>query len=201
LRDLLSRFEPQTTPPELRSALATVLQEAGRLREAEAEALAAATARPGDPVIIQNLVAILLGLGRADEALPFIRTERQRRPLDQSWVAYEASAARLLGDPSYESLYDYSSMVRIYEVPVPRGWSSIEAFNKDLLEALRKRHTLAMAPLEQSLRNGTQTARNLVTDPDPVIQAAIAAFREPIEDYRAKLGYSDTCVLRSRNRG
>ena len=103
LRDLIARAGPT---PELRSSLAAVLHAAGRLREAEGEARAALHGRPTDPTIAHNLVAVLLSLGRADEALPLIRAARALAPLDYSWIADEAIAARLLGDPAYGVLYD-----------------------------------------------------------------------------------------------
>src|SRR6202030_1900486 len=91
--------------PELSSALAIVLQESGRLQEAEGLALAAAVAPPQDASLVETLVAIELALGRPEEALPFIRAQRLRQPQEQRWIAYEATAARQLGDPLYQALY------------------------------------------------------------------------------------------------
>ena len=54
-----------------------------------------------------------------------LRAARQRAPLNQFYLALEATAARLTGDPRYEQLYDYERLVVPYELPVPEGWSSI----------------------------------------------------------------------------
>ncbi len=199
LRDLLARRGPM---PEVRSALAEVLHEMGRLEEAEREVLAAAAASPDDTIVIENTVAILLARGRADAALPYIRTQRSREPLEQGWLAYEATAARVLGDDLYHELYDFDRLVRLYELEPPPGWSSMAQLNAALIEVLNARHKFPTHPLDQSLRNGSQTARNLLTDPDPVIQAVLKAFEAPIERYRLEcIGTDSAHPLSVRNCG
>jgi Flp pilus assembly protein TadD len=197
-RGLLARKGPD---PDVRIALAQVLQEAGRLEEAEFEAMEVATVKPQDSRAIECLVVILLSRGRARDALGFIRAQRSLHPADQGWLAYEATAARLLGDPLYRELYDYSRLVRSYDLEAPPGWSSMQELNAALLEALNARHPFAVHPLDQSLRNGSQTARSLLTDPDPAIQAALRAFQQPIEDYRQAMGMNPAHPLSARNRG
>ncbi len=187
--------------PDVRSALASLLHEAGRLSEAENEALQAALSRPGDPRLIESFVQIELALGKPDACLPLIRTERQRRPLDPRWVTYEAMAARLLQDPLYQRLYDYERLVRVYELQPPPGWGSMAQINAAVCEALAPRHCLATHPMDQSLRNGTQTLRNLMTESDPAIQALLAAFTEPIASYCAGLGGGAEHPLTARKRG
>jgi tetratricopeptide (TPR) repeat protein len=198
LRDLL---KSSNMAPAVRSALANLLHETGRLAEAEQEALQAALGRPGDPTLIGNFVQIELALGKPDACLPLIRTERQRRPREPRWVTYEAMATRLLGDPLYQRLYDYARFVRAYDVQPPAGWSSMIELNAAVVAALRSRHRLATHPLDQSLRNGTQTMRNLLTDRDPVIQALIGAFAAPIADYCAAVGSDPGHPLTARNSG
>jgi len=198
LRDLMTRAGPA---PIVRTALAEVLLEAGRLKEAEYEAAEAAGAQPGDPAIIDVLVTILLSRGRPDDALPFIRAQRARHPDSQGWIAYEATAARLLGDPLYQELYDYSRLLRIYDLESPPGWRSMADLNAAVLEALNARHRFPSHPLDQSLRNGSQTARNLLTDPDPNIQALLRAFELAIEEYVREMGTDRQHPLSSRNQG
>jgi uncharacterized protein (TIGR02466 family) len=198
LRDLIARAGPV---PEIRASLAAVLHSAGRLADALVEARAAAQALPDDPAVVLNLVAVLLSLGRADEALPHIRAQRRSAPFDPSWIAYEATAARLLDDPSYAVLYDYARFVQAYDLPTPRGWSSMLEFNTALAEYLASRHTLLHQPFDQTLRFGTQTMGNLVRNPAAIVNTAFAAFDEAIADYRAKLGRSADHPLSARNVG
>ena len=198
LRDVAARHGPI---PEIRSALATVLQEAGRLEEAEREALEAAAARPNDMTIIENLVSVMLSRGRAADARPFVAAQRLRAPRDQRWITYEAMIARLLGEASYRMLFDYRRLVRSYDLRPPSGWSSIEALNAAVAESLAARHRFARHPFDQSLRNGSQTARNLTADPDPAIQTLVRAFMEAVAQYRAELGTDAHHPLSARNRG
>lgn len=198
LRDLLSEQGPST---DIQVGLAQVLHEMGRVEEAEQQILAAATEKPDDPLIVDSLAAILLARGRPEDALPYIRTQRTRSPHGQGWLAYEASAARMLGDESYQRLYDYDRFVRTYDVEPPPGWSSIGELNEALLAALAERHRFPTHPLDQSLRNGSQTARSMLTDPDPAIRAIVQAFEAPVEEYRRSLGTAPGHPISERNTG
>jgi tetratricopeptide (TPR) repeat protein len=198
LREILKTHGPL---PEVRASLASVLHELGQLKEAEAEALEAAAARPQNATIIETLVAIQLAAGRHAESLPFIRAQRAKVPYEQRWIAYEATAARMSGNPLYQELYDYSQFVKSYDIEAPAGWSSFAEFNSVLLSTLEARHRFAMHPLAQSLRNGSQTARDLRTDEDATIRATLEAFREPIEAYRSAIGSNPAHPLTARNFG
>jgi predicted Zn-dependent protease len=185
--------------PELRGVLAQILLEAGRLHEAGLEAAAAAAARPEDSAIIDTQVLVLLSRGLPEAALPFIAVQRRREPMVQSWIAYEATAARLLGRESYRELYDFERLVQTYELEPPPGWPSIGALNAALLASLQARHRLAVQPLDQSLRHGSQTTRNLLAEPDAAIQAVLAAFDDPIREYQRRLGRAASHPLSARN--
>ncbi len=187
--------------PRLRFHLSQVLHEAGRLQEAEVEALEAAGALRNDSAVVESLVSILLSRGRADDALPFIQAQRAREPFGQGWLAYEATAARLLGRPQYQELFDYDRLVRCYPLQAPPGWASMAELNAALTEALAERHPFGAEPLDQSLRHGSQTTRNLVVDPHPAIRAVMQAFREPLQQYASELGRDPGHPLSARNSG
>jgi Flp pilus assembly protein TadD len=198
LRDLLARHGPA---PQLRALLAQVLLEIGNLKDAETEALEAAASQPRDGMAADILISVLLARGRPEEALPFILNKRAQEPLNQNWIAHEAIAGRLLGRPHYRELFDYARFVRVYRPEPPAGWSSIAELNTALLEVLAKRHLFATHPFEQSLRNGSQTTRNLVLERDPVIQAALRSFDEPLRRYLAEIGSHPSHPFLDRNRG
>jgi tetratricopeptide (TPR) repeat protein len=191
----------QVPSPRIRAALASTLHEAGKLKEAEMEALEAAAAAPRDMLAIESLVAVQLSLGRHEEALPFIRVQRARQPHDQRWIAYEATAARLAGDSLYGDLYDYERVVKLFEPEPPPGWSSMQELNAALVQVLATRHPFTAHPLDQSLRNGSQCARSLLADPDPVIQAVLKAFAGPLESYCYSIGNDPRHPLSARNTG
>lgn len=91
--------------------------------------------------------------------------------MEQLRIAMIAQSYDEVGDPRGAILNDYDRFVKKRALPVPEGYSSIEAFNKDLLIELERLHVFNQQPLDQSLRaNGTQTPGHLFDDPSPVIQ-------------------------------
>lgn len=187
--------------PRFRTQLAYVLLEQDRLQEAEVEALEAVGAEPRNSGAIDLLVTVLLARARPEEALPFILAKRTQEPSAQNWIAHEAIVARLMGRPRYGELFDYQRLVRGCRLETPRGWSSMKDFNAALLQALEARHVFATHPLEQSLRHGSQTTRNLVRDPDPVIQAALQAFETAVQHYLSEVGRQPAHPFTERNTG
>lgn len=187
--------------PRLLGSLASVYQEAGNFNAALDSARHAIRADPDDPLLVDYEIDALMSLGRATEALPLIRAGRKRVPDHQWYIAIEATAARLTGDALYPWLCDYDNMVRQYDLEPPDGWRSIDEFHNDLLPVLHERHQFYAHPLDQSLRLGSQTPRNLIGDPHPVIRAFIAAMQEPIAEYRAAIGQDADHPLRRRNHG
>lgn len=87
-----------------------------------------------------------------------------------------ATAGRLAGDARYGALFDYDRLVRIYDLDPPEDWSSMQALNAALAQTLAARHHFARHPFDQSLRNGSQTARCLLLDPDRAIQSVLRRF-------------------------
>jgi Tfp pilus assembly protein PilF len=200
LREIIRR---EGWTPQSGSGLAVVLQEQGRVGEALQEARRVLRARPDDSDICATVVALLLQSGRPDEAVPLIRQRRQLEPLDQSWLAYEATAARLSGDARYAELYDYDRFVRAFDLGSPPGCASQQEFNALLAEHLRGLHSQGFRthPLDQSLRFGTQTSRSLLVDPSPQVRAFLEVLERPIAEYRELIGYDAGHPLLARNRG
>lgn len=187
--------------PILLAELACARQDAGDFLAALEAAQQACRIVPQDFTLQDRVVDALLSLGRADEAMPLIREARARQPLYQWHIACQAIAARLLDDPLYEYLYDYDRLIRAFELPVPAGWSNAEEFNNALAEVLKSRHKFRTAPLDQSLRHGTQTPISLLADPDPAVAGYREAVLQVVEQYRAEIGRDPGHPLTSRNQG
>ncbi len=187
--------------PRLYAELAALRQETGDFEEALQYARSALSLRPEDFAFQEVLIDALLSLGRADEAMPVIESLRRRSPLNQWYIAMEATAARLLGDPRYAAYYDYDRLVQSFELSPPPGWASIEAFHAELVPVLLERHQFHAEPLDQSLRSGTQTPRSLLGDPDPLIRALLQALTGPVDAYRKAIGFTPRHPFTARNRG
>lgn len=147
------------------------------------------------------LAAAQLGLGEAQAALAGCESLLAQSPDDQYLIALQTTALRLLGDPRYAQLCDYSRLVKAYTLEAPPGWNSLDSFLTDLAASLTSLHEpLGHSLLFQSLRHGTETTQDLSRSTEPAIRALFEAFAAPIQQYVAHLG-PGTDPLRRRNGG
>lgn len=199
--DLLERAAGHL-PDDLSLVLAAAQSalEAERLADAERHARHGETLAPGEVAALIQSAIVSLALGRPEAALLRMRKAMTLKPLDQSVLAWAATAARAAGDPLYGRLCDYDSMVGTYELEPPAGWTTQADFLRDLRSALDKHHVMAEHPSAQSLRHGTQTTYLLSGSSDPAIQAFFKALDKPLREHIARLGTGED-PLRRRNNG
>lgn len=190
------RRAPDT--PALLTALGIVQDELDRPEEG-LKPLRRALALSGNaPVSQRNMLSTLLRAGKPDEALKLTRGLRQSDPHEQYLIATEALALRMLGDPGYQRLYDYRRFVRAYQIPAPRGFSDDAAFNAALADSLRAMHRVWAHPLDQTLNEGSQTGRSLLTIDDANLKAWFGAVDEAIRTYISELNASEDHPLTRR---
>lgn len=141
-----------------------------------------------------------LGLGRADAAARMAGRLLQMQPDDQEALSRLAVAWRLLGDPRYGDLYEYSAFVQAHTIDTPAGWDDLTSYLADLKAALDRAHGFSTHPYDQSLRGGSQTPADLRSSKDPAIVAFFSAIDGPIHRHMAALGQGAD-VHRRRNTG
>jgi hypothetical protein len=190
-----------TLPVDTWSVSASAYIELGNAGGAESAARQALVVAPHDALGTRNLIVSLLMQGRADDAMPIILEKRSAEPLDQQWIAYELSALRLQGSERYGEIADLDRFVRSYSLPVPDGFDDIESFNEAFLTTLDGLNCNRIRPLDQSLRDGSQTPRDLTTIDDPVLNAYYRALDTPIRRYMADAGSGPDHPLTARNTG
>jgi uncharacterized protein (TIGR02466 family) len=139
--------------------------------------------------------------GEADHAWAFISHGRQLAPLNQYWIAMEASYMRQKGDEKYSRRYDYDKFVRVYDLDPPAEYGSQEAFIEALTTSLLAQHDSQHHPIGQSLRGGSQTSQNLIFVADHVIQDFFQALNTPLQDYMQHIGTAGDHILTVRNTG
>ena len=101
-----------------------------------------------------------------------------------SFVALKTHMLKAAKSKEYSELCDYDAFVFSEKIDVPTGWPDLESFNADLASELESLHTDKFQPIDQSLRNGTQTVQNLFrANRNPVIDALQAAITAKIEKY------------------
>ena len=112
---------------------------------------------PEDPYVLLNFAMQLLKSADPAKAEAMCRRVLTLAPFDQLALAYRGTAWQLLGDSREGWLLDYERMIVSVDLPLPAGYSDREAFFADLRDVLEALHRTRAAPIEQSVRGGTQT--------------------------------------------
>ena len=97
-------------------------------------------------------------------------------PHNQEAWAHLGTAWRLAGDAREDWLFDYGRLVGYVEVEPPAGYPDMATWLAALATALDRMHLAGRDPINQSVRNGSQTAGRLFSRDDPVILDAAAAL-------------------------
>ena len=196
LRELMNTFGQE---PMLLSSLATVLQENGRTSEALDAARAGIARLPDDAAVAENFVVAALCSGATGEALPVVEKFRVLKPRDQRWITYRLDIARLRGEEEFVSWFDPARVVSIVDLPPPTGFATTGEFHSALVPVLNARHRQQNHPLDQSLRHGTQTSRNLLVNPGAEIAGLLRSFRQALADMQVRSGHDATHPFEARN--
>ena len=196
LRRLVAEFG---NAPQLLTSIAAVLQEAGRMDEAHRYSSEALAAMPDNPGIAENFVVSAIATGKAAEALPVVERYRASHPRDQRWVTYRIDIARLRAEEAFASWFDPRVVTRTFDLPAPAGFRDVAEFHQALTAVLVARHRHKNHPLDQSLRHGTQTSRNLLVRPEPVVAQLLASFSEAIAQFQRDMGVDPAHPLFARN--
>ena len=176
--------------PQLLTSLAAVLQENGQTGDAFAHAREAHELAPEDAGVAENFVVSAIASGNAADALPVVEHFRAAQPADQRWVAYRIDIARLRRETEFDAWFDPRIVMRTYDLPAP---------DATLVSELGALHRQKSHPLDQSLRGGTQTSRNLLIQPPPLVAQLLESFGSAVAEYQREIGNSEGHPLLSRN--
>ena len=159
----------------------------------------AATAAPTDDGAQTAYVCALLANGELEESAAVINQLRDRQPLNQLFIALQATVWRLAGDARYYDLMDYERFVQPSPLDTPKGWNTLEGYVSDLIEALDAMHCFEAHPFAQSVKHGSQIS-SITTAPYPALKAFEEAAHGPVARYLERLGEGSDS-LRRRNHG
>ena len=185
---------------DIANALGRALALQSRFDECFPLFLSAIAAEPDAVRHRRDLGEALLRDDQAGEARRVLSEALARDPFDQISLGFLSLAYRELGDSAYDTLVDHDRFVREYELAPPSGFSDVASFNKALGEELQLLHTRYAAPIDQTLRNGTQTAGSLFTQKSRAIELLREQIREAVADYiRALPSGADHPLLARKN--
>lgn len=159
----------------------------------------ACAAAPG-PDAQLTLCEALLAAGRHAEADATAAAVCAAVPNNQHAIALQATAWRLLGDPRYDSLYDYGHFVRSQTLETPPGWNDLASFLAEVAGELEALHSFRIHPLQQSVRGGGQLTLLQAELTRPLIDALFGSIGRAIRGFISEIG-SGPGPLRSRNTG
>jgi tetratricopeptide (TPR) repeat protein len=165
----------------LRQTEADALQADGRGERAEAiyaELLREAGDEAPNP-LLTGAAALMLARARpADAEMHAMRAATRQRHDQLAW-AYLGTAWRLRGDARADWLWDVERLVTQQAVDEPHL--------PQLRAALEPMHQAVQAPLEQTLRGGSQTPGMLFGRPDAAVQRLATELRRSIEHWLPSL--------------
>jgi tetratricopeptide (TPR) repeat protein len=135
-----------------------------------------------------ELVITYLCLKQYKKALSLSKEMTETSPWHQGCWALYASTLRYSGNEiEYQKLYNYNDFVKVYLVPLPKRYDNVTAYNLALLEELDKHHKNKRHPIEQSIRNGSQTPNHLFSNTSPLIQEFQLSLTSIIDQYTKEL--------------
>jgi tetratricopeptide (TPR) repeat protein len=141
-----------------------------------------------------------LAAGDADKAEHFCEAGLRVAPFDQTCLALLGTAWRLKGDARDEELNGYDSLIQVFDLDPPDGFSRMEDFNAELAGLLDHMHPGTREYLEQSLRGGTQTEGFLFGSCDALIRKLKASIDTAVTAYIAKLAGNSAHPFLARRR-
>ena len=129
--------------------------------------------------------------GDPQKAEYFCHAGLQQKPYDQTCLALLGTAWRLQDDERDESLNGYDSLIRVFDLEPPDGFSSMEDFNAELGAYLARLHPQTDAYLEQSLHGGSQTEGHLFGAGHALVEKLRTRIEEAVSFYVADLAPDD----------
>jgi tetratricopeptide (TPR) repeat protein len=127
-----------------------------------AAAFDAALRRPvDDPDIYSCAAEVAIMRDDPQKAVALCRQALALAPHHQSSLANMGVGLRMMGDEGEELLNGYDTLVQVFDLDAPEGFSSMEHFNQELCAYLDSVHPPARDHLNQTLRSGTQTPGRL----------------------------------------
>jgi tetratricopeptide (TPR) repeat protein len=125
---------------------------------------------PAQAAVHISLASTLLQAGDPEQAVLSAQRAVDCNPLDQQAWALLGLAWQSTQDPRAGWLMDVERLVQVYDLHAPASGEEDGAdFNRALALVLEQMHTDAQAPIDQTLRQGTQSLGNIFEQAHPLL--------------------------------
>jgi tetratricopeptide (TPR) repeat protein len=141
--------------------VADALAKMNRLDDAAAAFDTILLRRLDDPGIYSNAADLHILRDDPQKAVALCERALALAPYYQEALATLSVGLRLMDDARDEALNGYESLVQVFDLETPPGFSSMESFNQALCAYLQEVHPPTREHLNQTLRIGTQTPGRL----------------------------------------
>lgn len=155
---------------------------------------------PGSAALLASYASSLMVAGRLQEALEPASKAVEATPLDQYAWALLSTLYRAAHPVRAHALLA-PELLRVVDLPAPQGFADMAAFNEALADELSSQHRDRQAPLDQTLRGGTQTLGNLFDLDLPLVSQLRALISQAIDDWVSTLHNNPGDPFRSRHTG
>ena len=172
-------------PDNLNAVLgaAAALGQLGRPGEAFMELDRALARHPQSVALYNQLAATALDVREPQRAAAMAQMALTLAPLDQYSLALQGSAWRMLDDERDERLNGYDELIAVFDLEAPDGFATMADFNSQLGASLDQLHSMTRAPLNQTLRGGSQTSGHLFDARHLLVEKLKARITQALEQY------------------
>jgi tetratricopeptide (TPR) repeat protein len=151
-----------------------------------------------DPVLYHQLAVAALQARDPQKAEAMAEKSVALAPHDQYGLALLGSAWRMMDDARDEELNGYDELIRAFDLEPPDGYSSMGEFNAELYAWLDGMHSDSRAPLNQTLRSGTQTRGHIFGAGHELAEKLKVRIVQAVERYVAEAGSDPRHPFRAR---
>jgi tetratricopeptide (TPR) repeat protein len=164
-----------------------------------AAAFDATLVRPVDnPDIYSCAAEVAILRDDPQKAVALCRQALALEPYHQSSLANMGVGLRMIGDEHEYLLNGYDSLVQVFDLEPPPGFSSMESFNLELCTYLDRIHPQTREYLNQTLRTGTQTPGQLFGTGHVLVDKIQMRINQAVGRYIAGLREDDKHPFLSR---
>jgi tetratricopeptide (TPR) repeat protein len=183
-RELLAQ---DSRDPVAASGMAGMLFLTKRYDEAAAAFDLALAINPSDSDIYSGAASVALSRDDPQKAVALCEKALLISPYNQAALSQLSVGLRALDDARDEALNGYDTLIQVFDLEPPAGFSSMEDFNAELCGYLEGIHPTARKYHNQTLRVGTQTHGHLFGSGHELVEKLQIRIREALNRYIAGL--------------